>query len=321
MPDAWRVLPDPQRRGDIQFALAKSLPYGVRLALILVLLAGGFAVQALVHLLLGAVLLFAGTLLAVVKGFSNAPERIEGPSEWRGGTREQLANILEIARKSRQWDKSAIDITCGTGCGMLLLALVAGAIVTYVLSMTGQGWLAGAWALDASVLLLPHWVTGVRRILTNDPLTIKAGLLLDMIDLWEQDRREGESVCPQMLITRGPKGEMPSDAKLVLRSEKLGDGFLGLQVQVVLNRVQGSDYPYLYCVLVARRRVGMLARREPRAPEGIVVEYQQQPGDDVDVVIIRQKTTSTSGYHTDGAACRAIFSFALDQCRRLEPAA
>ncbi len=174
--------------------------------------------------------------------------------------------------------------------------------------------------LDAAVLLLPHWVTGVRRILTNAPLTIKANLLLMVIDLWENDRREGETVHPQMQMCKGRKGEIPWDAKLVIRFEKLGDAFLGLQVQVTLNRVEGSDYPYLYCVLVARPSLEMARRLNCRPPREIVVQADRPDTDDVEVLVIRQKTTKESGYHTDAAACRAIFEYALEQCRRLEQA-
>ena len=316
----WRALPDPQRRGEIAFELAKSLPYNRRLVIIAVLLAVGFVLQATVDLVVGAALLLAATLFAIVKGFSNVPEGFHGPAEWRGGTREQLANILKIARKSREWDQSGLDITCGTGALALVVAAMAGFGVAAALALNGHEWLATAWALDASVLLLPHWVTGVRRILTNDPLTVKARLLLMIAALWERDRQEGELLCPQMLVRRGPKGEMPCDAKLVLRLEKLGDAFLGMQMQVTLNRVQGHDYPYLYCVLVARTSLRMPDLLKCSPPRTLVVEAKRRDADQMDILVIRQKTTKTSGYHTDDSACRAIFQYALGQCRQLQAA-
>lgn len=318
------ILPDPRRRGEIHFVFAKSLPYGRRMAIVGLLLAAGFIVQAAVPtmagLLLGALPLLAASMLAVVRGFSNVPEGFDGATEWRGDTREQLENVLTIARKSRKWHSSLLDFTCGWGCLTLILAIGVGTIVTVCLVGSDQGGLATAWAVDAGVLLLPHWVTGVRHVLTNAPLTIKAERLLMIMDLWEKDRQEGEALAPQMLIRRGPKGEMPCDAKLVLRLEKLGDAFLGLQVQVNLNRVQGSDYPYLYCVLVARETLQMPHLLKPDPPEGIVAETERNQAEHLDILVIRQKTTKTSGYHTDKAACQAIFSYSLAQARQLEAA-
>ena len=166
------LLPDPQRRGEIHFSLAKSLPYRRRLAIIAALLAAGLAVQALLSLWAGAALLLAASLLAVVRGYRNVPEGFYGRREWRGADRRQLEQILTLDRKSRQWDQSALDITCPTGAAAFIGigGLIAGA--AYLLWTDGQRWLATAVVLDAAVLLGPQWVTGVRRILTNDPLTV-----------------------------------------------------------------------------------------------------------------------------------------------------
>jgi len=90
---------------------------------------------------------------------------------------------------------------------------------------------------------------------------------------------------------------------------------------VTANRVQGSDYPYLYCVLVARPGVRMLELLDPEPPSNIVAEPDHKPDEDIDILVIRQRTTKTSGYHTDSAACQAIFLYALGLCRELEQAA
>jgi hypothetical protein len=312
------LLPDPRRRGEIHFSLAKSLPYNRRLTIIAVLLAAGFAVELFWNLYVGAGLLLVATLLAIVKGFSNIPQDLQGASKWQGAERAQLENIITLDRKSRQWDQSALDITCGLGAAVLLLFLAVMAGVTVLLFANGLTWLAQAWALDGGVLLLPHWVTGVRQILKNDPLTVKVRMLLSIMDFWEQNRQEGEALMPQMEVLSTKAGEIPRDAKLVLRLSRLGDAFLGLQVQIVLNRVQGSDYPYLYCVLVARKAFGMFQKLgTPQVPEAIVAESQTDPAQGVDVLVIRQETTQTSGYHTNPAAAARIFACALAEARRL----
>ncbi|HUU59452.1 MAG TPA: hypothetical protein VMZ50_07915, partial [Phycisphaerae bacterium] len=307
-----------------QFVLARSLPYDRRLLIVLGLLVLGFAAQMLLStppsvaplgLILGAALLLAATLLTIVRGFSNIPEGLRGQREWRGATREQLHSVLRIARKSKRWDQSAVDITCATGIVSLIGVVAAVAAVAYLLWRSDEEWLARAWVLDAAVLLLPHWVTGVRRVLTNDPLTLKVRNLLVILDTWQARAGEGEVMTPQMEVRSGEKGEMPTDAKLVLRWERLGDAFLGLQVQVVLNRVQGSDYPYLYCVLVARPEMNMLEKLAPRPSANIVVEGKRDG--EVDILVIRNRTTKTSGYHTPPAVGLAIFHYAWALGREL----
>ena len=255
-----------------------------------------------------------------MKGYSNIPDKMGEPREWRGAERKQLENVLTLARKSRQWDHSLMDVTCWMGL-LCLLAIAGGtAWLAYRLFDAGYDWLALVCVLDVAVLLVPHWITGVRRILTNDPLVVKIEELLRVMKLWESAPHDGEVMLPQMEVRTTDKGEMPCDAKLVLRLEALGDSFLGLQTQVVLNNVQGRDYPYLYCVLVARPALRIL---NPTAmgtpPKGIVVEPKHQEADDVDIMVIRQQTTKTKGYHTPPDACAAIFTFALGEARKIRP--
>ena len=86
-----RFLPDPRRRGEIQFVFAKSLPYHRRLAIILALLAVGFVLQAYVSLPDCAGLLLAASLLGIVKGYSNVPPKMGGNQrEWRGADRRAV---------------------------------------------------------------------------------------------------------------------------------------------------------------------------------------------------------------------------------------
>jgi hypothetical protein len=311
-------LPDPRRRGEIQFLLARALPYGVRLGVLAVLLGAGLLLQLLVNLWAGAFFLLLASLLATVRGFSNIPEVPRGRREWRGAEREQLEQVLRIAKKAKQWDQSIFDVTCFLGVFALVLLVLVIASVAFLLLQAKEEWLARAWILDSAVLLLPHWLTGIRRVLTNDPLTIRVRQLLLVYDAWEKDRGAGERMLPQLEVASGQGGELPLDAKLVLRMDSLGDDFLGLQVQVVLNRVQGADFPYLYCVLVARPPLGMLDQLEQLDPcpaHNLLLEAKQEG--DVEIVVVRRQTTKTSGYHTKPAMSRRIFSLALGLARKL----
>jgi hypothetical protein len=332
------LLPDPKRRGEIHFAIAKSLSYGKRMAIIVLLLVAGFGYQVwnLDLLPISACLLFAESLLAVVKGYRNYPEAPGPKREWRSADKEQLKKILDIAEKAKSWDQSAIDITCGSGCGTLLVMIVVVSLVVMSLYGAGHELLAIAIAVDMGVLFLPHWVTGVRRILTNAPLTVKVQNLLHVYSLWEAAKKEGEKMTVQMEVAKGKEGEVPTDAKLILQIPELGDSFYGVQTQVVLNNVQGADYPYVYCVLVAKEAMGMRGKLgssvmsdkvafEPtvsgwakflgKPSLGITVEWKLQDG--MDVMVIRQATTKESGYFTDGPAIDRIFSFAHSQAMKL----
>ncbi len=310
-------LPEPRRRGEIHFWVAKSMPYRARLLTAFICLAAGFALQlALSNVLIGAAFLLAASLLTLVKGYTNLPGDLKGKRQWRTGEKDQLLKILDVARRARAWDQSVVDITCGRGLAALLLIAIPVIGLSYSLYSHGYNdWLASVLVLDAAALLLPHWVTGVRKILTNAPLTVKVENLLRVYQLWEKARTPDEAMATQIEVQTAEKGEIPVDAKLILRLPALGDAFLGVQIQVVLNNVQGKDYPYFYCVLVARSELKMRTRLSPRPPSGIVTEWQQDDG--MDILVIRQATSRTSGYHTDSAAIARIFQFAQAQARAL----
>ena len=114
----------------------------------------------------------------------------------------------------------------------------------------------------------------------------------------------------------------PIGARVFVRFPDGPEDFLGLQYQVAINEVQGSNYPYLYAVIVAQKSFRLLD--EPLAEYRRRLTPANEPGgllgflgltstkdrltieegreDEVDVIIIRQHTTKQSGYHTTPAA-------------------
>lgn len=336
------LLPDPQRRGEIHFVFAKSMAYGTRMTLIIMFLLSGFATQLLLldripelAVLIGAALLFVASMFGIVKGYTNNPGNLGTKREWRAGDKEQLLKIIDVSAKSKSWDHSVIDITCGTGClvGMTIAVIIS--LLVMGLFAAGNEWLAIAVGTDAAVLLFPSWVTGVRRILTNAPLTIKVQNLLHVYSVWEASKRDDEKMMVQMEVVKSEQGEMPTDAKLILQMPALGESFFGVQTQVVLNNVQGADFPYMYCVLVAKADIGMkgklgavqsdadrLLEAESKLlgffskkPLGIHTEWMKDGG--MDILVIRQATTKETGYHTDPVVEATIFDFARQQARKL----
>ena len=80
---------------------------------------------------------------------------------------------------------------------------------------------------------------------------------------------------------------------------------MGLYGQVVTNDVNGTSYPYFYVVLVARKGFGLQPVFQAyRPPKKMTKEFKVE--DDVEVFVIRQTTSKTSGYHTKNKKMTAI---------------
>jgi hypothetical protein len=109
-----------------------------------------------------------------------------------------------------------------------------------------------------------------------------------------------------MLLKGTDEQKVPEDVKFRINIHNQLPDFLGLYGQIVINRVGDKKYPYFYVVLVAKKGYGLkTAFTSYHPPSGIIKEFKVE--DDVEVLVIRQKTTRTSGYHTKGRTIRQIF--------------
>ncbi len=316
------MLPAAQDRGDLHFYVARSLPYGVRIVAALIAIAAGLAGQIAyldrMEFWFGVAAAAAGVVLLLCKGYRNTVALGKSDATWRTTTRAEIDRILELNWKTKRWDQTFFDITNLRGFVLFAAAALATLIACGQLESFAPN-LARLVLANAAIVLVFFWFTGVRFVLTNDGVVVRAKLLREMEDLFlKLPPRTGETFEYQIqtMPSKEGAGSVPKDLKaLVLFREGPAD-FLGMQMQVSLNNVQGKDYPYFYAVLVARTAFGALdGTRFSEPPDGIVLEFE--PGDGVTVAIIRQLTTKTSGYHTPTAACAAIFTYAMRQARNL----
>jgi hypothetical protein len=88
-------------------------------------------------------------------------------------------------------------------------------------------------------------------------------------------------------------------------------GFLGVQVQVAMNNVKGTDYPYLYAVVLGKGAFELPGKAGRRRVGGVdlVSEFGQKEG--VHFNVIRQHADKGGGWHTEKAQIDAIVAEAL----------
>jgi len=106
----------------------------------------------------------------------------------------------------------------------------------------------------------------------------------------------GHKVDYYMMLA-GNEAKIPDDVKVRINVKNQNKDFLGLYGQIVTNQVSGTAYPYFYVVLVAKKGFGLQkAFQTYMPPKKTTKEFKIE--DDVEVLVIRQTTTKTSGYHT-----------------------
>ncbi|MHB8793276.1 MAG: hypothetical protein ACYC6O_08070 [Thermoleophilia bacterium] len=311
-------------RGTVIFLIWKSLPYNTRLLLSFGLISAGLILQFAAgvffngeslskasgisftaQFMIGAVPILFGSLLLLVRGYDNRVDnaKLDPTATWEIVERTKLAELTELERKIRKWDASALDVTSITG--LILFLVVTAALVLLAVFLTGM---ARIIALDAMLLLLPQWVTGIRRILVLPNLSIRINTLTQVLDGAGNDLEEDK--VDIMMLLKGKETRIPDDVKFRVSLKGQKPDFMGLYGQVVINNVQGRSYPYFYVVLVAKKGFGLKAAFDEFQPSP---ELTREFGVDAEVefIVLRQATTSTSGYDVKPETAAAIFRLGL----------
>ncbi|MDJ0974030.1 MAG: hypothetical protein QNJ98_06185 [Planctomycetota bacterium] len=296
----------------IEFGAAKSMDYKHRLTIVMALVLIGFGLQvALLNAWVGVPFLLFALVLTWVRGFDakldHRRPRMNGA--WEETDVGRIKDILDLDKKMRSWDSSLMDISSPGGAFMFLLALGGVAAVWFMLREDTPN-IATIVAVDGVLLIVPQWFNGMRFIQTRGDLVLKATHVAKVLDR-VGTKDVGDADLKARMYMVGKDGERnPNNFKLTARWPDGPEGFYGLQAQVVVNRVQGTGYPYFYACLVAKEGLGLLERGVPKGlPPGVIVETETK--DEVDVVIIRQKTSKTSGYHTKPPKSSMILRTAL----------
>lgn len=329
------LFPPPEKRGEIAFVFAKSMPYGPRMAVVAAALLCGLAVQLLFSFWPGLLLLALASALGMVSGYDSKPETGK-EVKWERVTPDEYRKIIEKAEALKKWDSDAFDISNSSGTVVFFLTVLA-CVIGYFSLLSKVELPEGFWkylAIDAAVLLLPLWLTGIREYLTKDRLIIKINLLQQMLRLLEAP--SDVQVFPTLGLHYAAGGKhVPDDARLLLKLLNAPEEFMGLQVQVSINSVKGTDFPYLYCVLIAKKGSGFLNgyekfKTEPEEPSGFMrfitipglsssygPVYELSPSPEVDVLVIRQRADRNGGYSTSPEQAWKVISAALHTARGL----
>jgi hypothetical protein len=303
------LLPDRERRHLLQFHVLPRLTYVPRLAIAGGLVVAGAAVQIALladapkpGVLVGAALILGGNLLLLLRGYDLRPRIPRGGGDWERTTFDRFREVRHRDVAVRRWDRAFLDVSCGRGVialVLLVVAPVAAALFMMDAARVDESVMA-AILVDAAVVLLPHWLTGLRRMWRPVDLEERVGALLDAHAALEDFREPPCQVKPMFRMVGEGESRVPVDARMFIRFPDGPEDLLGFQLQVSINDVQGTRYPYLYAVLVARPAFGLIDRHladvEAVSP-GLTVETSRE--EDAEVIVVRQHTTDKTGYHTN----------------------
>ncbi|NVB39076.1 hypothetical protein G6O69_14630 [Pseudenhygromyxa sp. WMMC2535] len=213
--------------------------------------------------------------------------------------------LQQIEAKARAWDLTPWEITNWQG---ILTAIVVIGLPAFAISSL-RGLESPSFVLRSQVMLMltlaPMWLSGTRSIWHPSELSLKLDALANARKRAKEHSDRFEIVT-LMALTETRRGKYPVDVRMMLRPKAGAEGFIGVQIQVALNNVQGRDYPYLYCVILTEEK-GRLPELVQRP--GLVIEPGSGSG--AQYLVVRQRADNSGGWHTSNADIFRILNHTL----------
>jgi hypothetical protein len=194
-------------------------------------------------------------------------------------------------------------------------------LIPLVIALSGVTFVVGElfWSrflvnvsLAVPFLVVPLWFNGMRTVWNPSELRKKGEALAAARAAAEGSAKGLFDFVPMLALREGRRGRYPVDARLMLRpSREDASGFLGVQIQVSINSVQGKDYPYLYAVVLGKGEFALPGKAGRRRVGGVdlVSEFGQKEG--VHFNVIRQHADKGGGWHTEKTQIDVIVGEAL----------
>jgi hypothetical protein len=302
----------------VVFMLWKSLGYSKRIGLSFLLILTGLMVQYFtMSFFIGAVPILVGNLLLVVKGYDNRVNdgKFDPQAGWEKVDSSKFNEVERLHKDMKKWDRSFLDITNPLGLATLAVISLAVGIFYYRAFMKFDH-LMTIICYDAALLLLPHWFTGIRSTLTKPNLILKIKKFKMLIKKSQGQPWMTDCKIDYYMMLAGDEAKIPDDVKIRIRFKNQHEDFLGLYGQIVTNEVSGTAYPYFYVVLVTKIGYGLKEAYQAYDPPSKVTKEIKTQGD-VQVFVIRQTTTKTSGYHTKDKKMVALLKEGVELSRRV----
>jgi hypothetical protein len=270
-----------------------------------------WTVAGLLLLLLGHLPLWARTQTTSPGGATPQHEDVWAPVE-----DEWLERVDELEKRGARWDTTPWDISNGTGCLALLGLLLALTAVALALGTAVGPDALFRVAVAVPLLFVPLWLNGMRTTWNPSELRKKGEALAVARAAIEGAGAKEFDLVPLLALREGRRGRYPVDARFMARpAREDGSGFLGVQFQVAMNNVQGTDYPYLYAVVLGKDdfRFPIGPDRVREAGLDLVLENGRSEG--VRYRVVRQHADRSGGWHTEPEHIRGIVGAALNRAR------
>lgn len=298
-----------QHRGSpVSFRMFPGMPDLIRYLFVAVLIIGGFAIQTNYDFIIpGIICLFCASLLLMFRGIDKRifQYTVSDNNEWIKTEKKNIQDMLRIVKELQSWDKNIFEVSNLPGC--LFFFAVCAILVIMIFSGINQ-----IVVIDAFALFIPFFMSGMLRADAKPPIMIKTENVV-MVATYLRNKYNGYDYSYYTLLSpvKNKKKPAPKDIKLRINPPAQSEKFLGIYSQCSLNNVSGTFYPYVYFVIVFKKGYDLEEKIKEilGSSHNITREYTKTV--DAEVLVIRQTTSKTSGYHTKDKNIYSLLDYTL----------
>mgnify|MGYP005839018801 CR=1 FL=1 len=291
----------------LRYWFFNSLSKSIRSIITVLLLLCGFAIQLELSIFIGSILIIAASLLNIVRGI-NIKKPDAKKTEWEKATFSEINNILVKIKEIKKWSSLSLKTK------ITILYIYGFFSIPFIIAVLARYQFITIIFLDFNFLFIPLFLSGNRSVWIPPHIEIKVNTFLDCMQHPRIKNNPEIKIQPYILVGKlQNQSNFPLDVKLMIEFPKFSKDFLGIQIQVSINKVGTSNYPYVYAVLIAKQSLAL--NMKSTGYKKIIHEYHKQ--DEMDILVIRRYTTKTLGYHTDKKTIQEIIDNAFNTTENL----
>jgi hypothetical protein len=235
---------------------------------------------------------------------------------WAPVEDDWLRRVEALEQQGERWDTTPWDVSNALGFLSLLGVLLVVAAAAFLAGTVFGPDALFRLAVAAALLLVPLWFNGMRTTWNPSELRKKGEALAVARATLQEVGGKDFDLVPLLALREGPHGHYPVDARLMARpAHEDAIGFLGVQVQVSLNNVQGKDYPYLYAVILGKDGFRFPAGPSRAHERGVSLVFEDGRSAGVRYRVVRQYADKNGGWHTEPDDIRGIVATAVAKAR------
>lgn len=218
-----------------------------------------------------------------------------GDLQWKEVTPEKVEQVLVQCRRIKKFRSHNL----GCFIGLIIAIFVLGSFLFPFFRELSVPFPLTATVINAVIIFSGLMLSGRKSAWMPYALDVKAEIVCRIIELPAIKNDPSLQVIPFLEVGEAEQGSFPNDTRVLIKFRDAPEEFIGLQGQISINTVKSKQYPYFYIVLLARPAFGLYKKFKAVKVSLDKVAIEQKRTGEVDVIVMRQHTTKTSGYHTN----------------------